>query len=609
MGVSTPEQHRPPVYACAADAVLHAHAASTLEPAVVLYTFLPSGGGDRLDALEAKVDVHGDGPGSSTLTVRVLSEGQSLSWQLPIAPFVAALPGQPGDDGRMVLLGVLDQEPEQGFWAEPVDCERLAAELQLPVTDLVDALRGRLTPWLADDVDLLLHDDAHEHAADSSPAQTLAAAVLAQYGNDLESESAMRRLARAVDFAPTDYQAELGSRLCAALATAVRLAGTSGIATVLEQTGPFEPEVSRLLTDVPAVLRAGDGAAQDVERTADAVLAGPDHVEAVRAAVSTIGRLARVALGADLPAPALLQRLGMVDDDALARLATLWVELARTSGGNELHDPTVARAVAEQVAAEGVPGDRWLRGTAATLAVLALEAAGRSHGRIAGPTSVLEAYLQAQPPTGGSASVEASTSAVRACVELARFARARAGTGPAAWLQVPIEAAARAVGASLVAGLDREVAVDLFAELLDSDVDGPDMLEAFVCATAHVLVEVGPPDSPEVVQSQVEELLAALPTGPRGARWLMVGCLREAHDHDPAATDVSALLPPGTPEELDRAAAKVGPRGVLAAGLICLDALGSTIAEPLGIPREELLGLVLPRALVEHDLLAPPADV
>ena len=36
--VSTPEQHRPPVYACAAGAVLHAHSASTLEPAVLLYT-------------------------------------------------------------------------------------------------------------------------------------------------------------------------------------------------------------------------------------------------------------------------------------------------------------------------------------------------------------------------------------------------------------------------------------------------------------------------------------------------------------------------------------------------------------------------------------------
>ena len=604
--MSTPEQHRPPVYACAAGALLHAHAASTLEPAVLLYTFLPSGGGDRLDALDAKVDVHGDGPGSSTLTVRVLSEGQSLSWQLPIAPFVAALPGQPGDDGRMVLLGVLDNEPEQGFWAEPVDCERLAAELQLPVTDVVDALRGRLTPWLADDVDLLLHDDAHEHAADSSPAQTLAAAVLAQYGSDLESETAMRRLARAVDFAPTEFQVELGSRLCAALATAVMLAGPQGISTVLEQTGPFEPEVSRLLTDVPAALRSGEGAAQDIERTADAVLLGPDHAEAVRAAVSTIARLARVAFGPDLAPPQLLQRLGMVDDEALARLATLWVEVARASTTGELQDDEVIRSVASQVVAEGVPGDRWLRGTAATLAVLAVEVAGRNHSRITGATAALERYLQAQPPTGGVASLQDNIAAVRACLQLARFARSRSGIGPGAWLQVPVEAAARAVGASLVAGLDREVAVDLLAELLDNDVDGPDMLEAFVCATAHVLVEVGPPDPPELVQAQIEELLAAVPAGPRGARWLMVGCLREAHDHDPAATDVSSLLPPGSPEELDRAAAKVGPRGVLSAGLLCLDALGTTLAEPLGIPREELFGLVLPRALVEHDLLAPP---
>ncbi len=123
--VSTPELHRPPVYACHAGAVLHGHSADTLEPAVVLWTFLPAGGGDRLDALDAKVDVHGDGPGTQTLTVRVLSEGQSLSWQLPIAPFVAALPGQPGDDGRMVLLAVMDAEPETGFWAQSVDCERL----------------------------------------------------------------------------------------------------------------------------------------------------------------------------------------------------------------------------------------------------------------------------------------------------------------------------------------------------------------------------------------------------------------------------------------------------------------------------------------------------
>ncbi|MCW2584972.1 MAG: hypothetical protein JWN55_488, partial [Frankiales bacterium] len=265
--MSTPEQHRPPVYACAAGAVLHAHSADTLEPAVLLYTFLPAGSGDRIDAVEAKVDVHGDGPGSSTLTVRVLSEGQSLSWQLPVAPFVAALPGQPGDEGRMVLLAVMDAEPEQGFWAQPVDCERLAAELQLPVTDLVDALRGRLTPWLADDVDLLLHDDAHEHAADLSPAQTLATAVLAHYRGDLEAEQASARLVRAFDYAPKDFQAELGARLCVALATAVVVAGPAGVARVLDQTGPFEPEVTRLLVELPPRLHPDDPTADDPDAT------------------------------------------------------------------------------------------------------------------------------------------------------------------------------------------------------------------------------------------------------------------------------------------------------------------------------------------------------
>ena len=135
--MSTPEQHEPPVYAVSAGAVLHAHAGDTLEPAVVLHTFLPPGAGDGLHSPEARVDVHGDGPTSGTVTLRVLCEGLSLSWRLPIAPFVAALPGQPGDEGRMVLLDVVDGEPAERFWAAPVDCERLSGELQVPVTDLV----------------------------------------------------------------------------------------------------------------------------------------------------------------------------------------------------------------------------------------------------------------------------------------------------------------------------------------------------------------------------------------------------------------------------------------------------------------------------------------
>ena len=263
--VSTPELHRPPVYACHAGAVLHAHSADTLEPAVVLWTYLPPESSERVDALDARVDVHSDGPGAPTLTVRVLAEGHSLSWQLPIAPFVAALPGQPGDDGRMVLLALMDAEPEEQFWAQPVDCERLSAELQIPVTDLVDALRGRLTPWLSDDVDLLLHDDAHEHAADRSPAQTLASAVLAHYHRDLAADEASGKLLRAFDYAHKDFAAELGARLCLALATAVTVAGPDGVAQVVEQTGPFEPEVTRLLTEVPAALRPEDQIAEDAD--------------------------------------------------------------------------------------------------------------------------------------------------------------------------------------------------------------------------------------------------------------------------------------------------------------------------------------------------------
>ena len=123
--MTAPEQHSPPVYACAAGAVVHGHAGDTLEPAVLLHTFLPAGV-DLRDS-PARVDVHSDGPGTGTVTLRVLTEGVSLSWRLPVAPFVAALPGQPGEDGRMVLLAIVDAEPAAGFWAEDADCERLAA--------------------------------------------------------------------------------------------------------------------------------------------------------------------------------------------------------------------------------------------------------------------------------------------------------------------------------------------------------------------------------------------------------------------------------------------------------------------------------------------------
>ncbi|MGB8651380.1 MAG: hypothetical protein WCD35_12040 [Mycobacteriales bacterium] len=603
--MSTPEQHRPPVYACAAGAVLHAHSANTLEPAVVLYTFLPAGGGERIDALDAKVDVHGDGPGSSTLTVRVLSEGQSLSWQLPVAPFVAALPGQPGDEGRMVLLAVMDAEPEQGFWAQPVDCERLAAELQLPVTDLADALRGRLTPWLADDVDLLLHDDAHEHAADQSPAQTLANAVLAHYRGDLEAEQASARLARAFDYAPKDFQAELGARVCVALVSAVVVAGPDGIATVLEQTGPFEPEVTRVLTELPPRLRPDDLETDDAEAAADVLLSGADALEALKAAVTAIARLARAAFGGGLGDEELLRRLSMVSDAGQARLAGLWVDLAVAAAGASDTDAVLASDLATRIEAEGPPGAAWLRSTAAALGAYALDIAGRSD-RMAEPVKAVDAFLSRRPRPGEGIPAEVAAEAVRHCLPLARFVRSRGGLGPGSWRQVPVESAAQAVGTALARGLSDDLAVDLLDELLESDVTGPDVLEAFVCATAQLLVEVDPHEPSELLSSRVAELLAAVPAGPKGARWLLVTCLREAPDHDPAATDLRPYLPADQGLDPDRVAAKAGRRGVLAAGLQELEALARVVGEGLGVAREELLGLVLPGALVEHDLLLRP---
>jgi hypothetical protein len=608
--MSTPEQHRPPIYACAAGAVLHAHSADTLEPAVVLYTFLPSGGGDRLDALEAKVDVHGDGPGTQTLTVRVLSDGQSLSWQLPIAPFVAALPGQPGDEGRMVLLAVMDAEPDEGFWARPVDCEALAAELQIPVTDLVDALRGRLTPWLADDVDLLLHDDAHEHAADLSPAETLATAVLTHYRGDLEAEHAVTRLLRAFEYAPKDFQAELGSRLCGALATATAVAGPQGVTSVLEQTGPFEPEVTRLLTELPPLLDAAarDGFDPDAaaDAAADVVLSGSETSESIKAAVAAVARLARTALGPDLPGDQVLLRLAMTSDAAMAQLAGLWVDLAVAASGPADTDPVVASELADRIHQQAAPAASWLRATAAALAGLALEVSGKSLTKVSDPLQGVEVLLRAREEAGAPMSPNLAHDGVRHCLSLARYVRSRGSVGPNAWRQVPVEAAAQGVAVALARGLAEELAVDLLDQLLAADVDGPDLLEVFVCAVAQVLVEVDPHDSAEVQQARVDELLAAVRARAAGAEWLMLACLSEAPDHDQAATDVRPFLGRRQLPDADKLASKAGRRGVLSAGFTCLAAFGSLIGGGLGLTSEELFSLVLPSALVEHEVLDTP---
>ena len=591
-GVPGAEQFAPPVYACVAGTVLHAHASDTLEPGVLLFTFLPPGAADDLAGSTRRVDVHADGPGASTVTVRVLAGETSLTWQLPLAPLVAALPGQSGDDGRMVLLAVVDAEPEDGFWAQPVDCGRLVAELQLPVHDLSEALRGRLTPWLDEDLRLLLEDDDYHRAAERSPAQTLADAVTAQYRGDLEAESAVSRLLRALALAPPEHAVELGVLLCTALMAAFDGADEETVRRLVAETGPFETEVLRLLDELPGRLMVtpeGDR----TEVAMELLLAGDDRDETIRGAVSVLARVARARYGSDLSDEELLRRLEVVDDAGLARLARLWVALAVAAAGAGTGDAVAAENVLAGVRTQGPPAQRWLRATAEAIGSLAEEVAGRATDRIAQPLTATHALLSGEPTAGG----------VTGAIQLARFLRARGRVDPASWLLLPTPAAVTAVLASTLDGLDAELAVDLLANLLADDVTGVDLLDGFVCATAQVLAELEPEGDDVRRETQVTEALSAVPGGPRGGRWLLAACLREAHGHDPAAPDLAAYLPRDVAVDPDRAADKAGRLGMLRTGLACLDALVATFGGDADLTREDVLTGVLPLALLDHDLL------
>jgi hypothetical protein len=597
--VTAPDSHTPPVYACAAGAVVHAHSANTLEPALLLYTFLPPGVEEVLRTEAPRVDVSGDGPGAATVTVRVLAGSTSLSWSVPIGPVVAALPGQPGDDGRMVLLALVDSEPSPSFWSDPVDCERLAAELQLPVADVVEALHGRLTPWLADDLELLLHDDAHDRAVDRSPAQTLATAFLAHYRGDLAAETATTALVRALSLAPDAYTVELGGRLCAALVAVLEVTDEAARGQVLDGTGPFETEALRQLTELPPLLAAAPPEGR-TEAALEFLLAATDRDETVRAAVSVLGRLARAGLGADLADEDVLRRLGMVDDRALARLAGLWVNLAAAASQAGRDDAAVAQDVAVRARAEGRPGVVWLTTTAAALVGAGLHVVGKSLQRIAEPVAAVRRLLDTAEP-----SLDVLAEGAQAAIVLARFVRSRGAVGPGSWLQTPAPVAANAVMEAWTAGLDRDVVVDLLDALLADDVDPVDLLDGLVCATAQLLVEADLDDDAASLQTLTAEAVSAVPAGPRGGRWLLVACLREAHDHDAAAPDLARYLPAES-VEVERAATRAGRAGLLTAGLSCLEALASTFGEAGRLPREVALAMPLPVALVDHDLLRRP---
>ena len=599
--MTAPDSHTPPVYACAAGAVVHAHSANTLEPALLLHTFLPPGVEELLRTEAPRVDVSGDGPGASTVTVRVLAGSTSLSWSVPIGPVVAALPGQPGDDGRMVLLALVDSEPSPTFWSDPIDCERLAAELQLPVADVVEALHGRLTPWLADDLELLLHDDAHDRAVDRSPAQTLATAFLAHYRGDLAAETATTALVRALSLAPDAYTVELGGRLCSALVAVLEVTDEAAREQVLAGTGPFETEALRQLTELPPLLAAAPPEGRN-DAALEFLLAASDRDETVRAAVSVLGRLARAGLGADLADEDVLRRLGMVDDRALARLAALWVDLAAAASSAGRDDATVAQDVAVRARAEGRPGVVWLTTTAATLVGSGLHVVGRSLQRIATPVDAVRRLLDTAEP-----SLDVLAEGAQAAIVLARFVRSRGQVGPGSWLQTPTPVAANAVMEAWASGLDRDVTVDLLDALLADDVDPVDLLDGLVCATAQLLVEADLDEDPTALETLTAEAVSAVPAGPRGGRWLLVACLREAHDHDAAAPDLARFLPSES-VEVERAATRAGRAGLLTAGLSCLEALASTFGEAGRLPREVALAMPLPVALVDHDLLRRPDD-
>ena len=599
--VTTPDQHAPPVYGCAAGAVVHAHAADTLEPALLLHTFLPPGVEDLLRTETPRVDVSSDGPSAATVTIRVLTGSTSLSWSVPIGPVVAALPGQPGDDGRMVLLALVDSEPAATFWSDPVDCERLAAELQLPVADVVEALHGRLTPWLAEDLQLLLHDDAHDRAVDRSPAQTLASAFLSHYRGDLTADQATTALVRALSLAPDDYTVELGGRMCAALVAVLETTDEISREQVLAQTGPFETEALRQLTELPRLLDEAP-AGKRTETAMDFLLAAQDRDETVRAAVSVLGRLARAGFGPDLPDEEVLRRLGMVDDRALARLAGLWVTLAAAASGTDEQDAAVAQDVAVRAREEGRPGVTWLSTTAATLLGSGLQLVGRNLSRISPQVQAVRVLLDAEDPT-----LDVLSDAALASLSLARFVRSRGRIGPADWLQSSAPVAASAVAEAWgVEDLPQEVAADLLDALLADDVDPIDLLDGLVCATAQLLIESELEPDPSLLQTLTSEALSAVPAGPRGARWLLVACLREAHAHDAAAPDLDPHLPVES-VDVERAAARAGTSGLLTAGLTCLVALAATFGEAGRLPREVALGMPLPTALIDHDLLRRPA--
>lgn len=578
---------------------MHAHADGTLEPAVLLHTEVPAAVGSELvEAVLPRVDVSTDGPGADTLTLRVLVGEHSVSWQLPIAPFVAALPGQLGDDGRMVLLGVVEGAPESGFWARPVDCADLVAELALPVADLAEALQGRLISWLSADLEELLHVDAHDRATAVSPAQTVADAVQAHYRGELSASQEATRVIRALQLLEPGEAVEVGIRLAAALSQGVIGASEHHRELVRSGLGPFETESLRLLAELPDLL-AATPETDRTDVTMHALLAVPDRDEGIRAAVSLTAALARATAGPDLEPSALLAHLAMVDDAGLARLARLWVSLGVFAQSPPAEDPDNALALVQMIAREGAPADEWLRATSDVLTALARDVAGRKRDRLAAALEAVE-RLHTEP------SGPQAAAGVQACLTLARYLRQRAGLGPGSWVIGRMATAAQAAGEAYARAdgkIDPDIVVDLLLELLDGDVQGADLVDGFLCAAAMLLADVDPGADPVLRQAQVAEMLERLPGGAKGSRWMLDLLLRESPGHDPLSADLRPVMPPMPADDPDRVAQRAGRLGVTRAGLSSLLVMAQSLGQEARRTPDDVLGRLLAAGLENHELL------
>ncbi|MEO6882133.1 MAG: hypothetical protein ABI181_14460, partial [Mycobacteriaceae bacterium] len=298
----------------------------------------------------------------------------------------------------------------------------------------------------------------------------------------------------------------------------------------------------------------------------------------------------------------LLLTMAMVDDAGQLRLAGLWLLMGQAVINGVDADVATVAEVTLGVQKAGEPGEAWLRRAAEALVADTQEVAGRAAHRISAPLVLVKDILAEEAREQDPAPL------VHGCLQLARFVRARAGIGPGTWVELPLPAAVQALGASLAvsSAVEQGVAggtdLELLAGLMEPDLEPVETLDAFVCATAQLLVQASMEPGIDLAVP-VAEALGAVRSA---ARWLLVGVLRSAHEHDPGSPDLTPVLADEPDRDLDRVAARAGVPALLRDGVHVLGALADALGPRAGVTREEVFALVLPSALAEHDLLRRP---